>query len=277
MKSKRQGFTLIELLVVIAIIAILAAILFPVFSKARMMARRSACLNNVKQIGLALQMYQQDWDNAIPPSNSAYYVSPPDPCVGFAWGGSVGTTTTPVWWWSQLYPYINNAKVFGCPARIGETQLTNGNDMSYVYNDYLKNQMYCGTAVNGQTGPDTISEAYGTLMLDSIPDPASMIFISDGPGGNGAELGDEIATTWGTVGSDSMLKYAATMHGGFINCAFIDGHAKGVRPSMTVWPHVLWVQSYPASYNAWGSVAITSEADAQAKVAHDTSSWLLNN
>src|SRR5476651_819462 len=62
----RHGFTLIELLVVIAIIAILAAILFPVFARAREQARRTSCLSNMKQIGLALFMYAQDYDETLP-------------------------------------------------------------------------------------------------------------------------------------------------------------------------------------------------------------------
>jgi len=67
MPNRARGFTLIELLVVIAIIAILAAILFPVFSKARAKAQQTACLSNVKQFGLAYQMYCQDWDECAPP------------------------------------------------------------------------------------------------------------------------------------------------------------------------------------------------------------------
>ena len=65
-RSAWRGFTLIELLVVIAIIAILAAILFPVFAQAREKARGAACLSNVKQLGLALQMYAQDYDETLP-------------------------------------------------------------------------------------------------------------------------------------------------------------------------------------------------------------------
>lgn len=81
-KKFRSGFTLIELLVVIAIIAILAAILFPVFSRAREQARKTACLSNSRQIGLALMMYVQDWDETYPwgvPSCAA-----PAGTVGFA-------------------------------------------------------------------------------------------------------------------------------------------------------------------------------------------------
>src|SRR5579875_2969238 len=74
---KRSGFTLIELLVVIAIIAILAAILFPVFAQAREKARAIACLSNCRQIGLALSMYLQDWDEQLPPAWIGY------PTVGF--------------------------------------------------------------------------------------------------------------------------------------------------------------------------------------------------
>jgi len=76
---KKRGFTLIELLVVIAIIAILAAILFPVFSRAREQARKSACLSNAKQIGLAIQMYSQNWDEKLPSwlTRPAMVVLPP--------------------------------------------------------------------------------------------------------------------------------------------------------------------------------------------------------
>jgi len=88
LQSKRSGFTLIELLVVIAIIAILAAILFPVFAQAREKARAISCLSNVKQLGLGLAMYVQDYDETFP----------------FAWGTPNGTT-----WVNAVEPYIKNA------------------------------------------------------------------------------------------------------------------------------------------------------------------------
>jgi prepilin-type N-terminal cleavage/methylation domain-containing protein len=94
-RSWRSGFTLIELLVVIAIIAILAAILFPVFAQARESARLTSCLSNMKQIGLALRMYSQDYDEKYP--NIRYQ----------------GFNHT---WKNVVLPYIKNKNVFSCPS-----------------------------------------------------------------------------------------------------------------------------------------------------------------
>jgi len=134
--SRRRGFTLIELLVVIAIIAILAAILFPVFAKAREAARRTACLNNLKQIGTGIMMYVQDYDEMMPVNN------PPDDgtCQSHtartAYPGTVA---------NAIQPYIKNTQVFRCPSdannafNIGSTSVCAANDprvyrMSYCYN-----------------------------------------------------------------------------------------------------------------------------------------------
>lgn len=95
---RRKGFTLIELLVVIAIIAILAAILFPVFAKAREKARQSSCISNVKQIMTAVNMYSQDYDEVLP---CAYTWGYPDPWV---------------FWPHQLEPYIKSWDVYDCPS-----------------------------------------------------------------------------------------------------------------------------------------------------------------
>ncbi|MEN6302369.1 MAG: DUF1559 domain-containing protein [Armatimonadia bacterium] len=94
----RRGFTLIELLVVIAIIAILAAILFPVFAKAREKARQSSCLSNVKQLGLAFQQYAQDYDERLP-----MYV---DSSYQF----------TTMAWYVVIQPYLKNTQVLMCPS-----------------------------------------------------------------------------------------------------------------------------------------------------------------
>src|ERR1051326_7678262 len=94
---RRRGFTLIELLVVIAIIAILAAILFPVFAQAREKARSISCLSNVKQFGLGEQMYIQDYDETFPLAWGAE-TNPPPP----------GQYEDPSSWWNEIYPYIKN-------------------------------------------------------------------------------------------------------------------------------------------------------------------------
>lgn len=96
----KHGFTLIELLVVIAIMAILAAILFPVFARARSKARSAACLSNCKQLGLGLMMYLQDHDGMYP-QNEPH--------------GAADVSAK--WWSGRIYPYVKNRELYVCPGR----------------------------------------------------------------------------------------------------------------------------------------------------------------
>jgi prepilin-type N-terminal cleavage/methylation domain-containing protein/prepilin-type processing-associated H-X9-DG protein len=102
--SPLSGFTLIELLVVIAIIAILAAILFPVFAKAKARALATACLSNCKQIGLALQEYIDDWDGSMPLLPMGYHQ---------VWNEPAGTQPG---WMKRIDPYVKSIEIFHCPA-----------------------------------------------------------------------------------------------------------------------------------------------------------------
>jgi len=123
----RRGFTLIELLVVIAIIAILAAILFPVFAKAREKARQSSCLSNSKQIMLAFMQYKQDYDERWP----LQY-----------WSGTAWEPAVSGYWVGEISPYIKNTQIFLCPSTSATV-----NQTSYIYNAGLS-QIADGTITN---------------------------------------------------------------------------------------------------------------------------------
>jgi prepilin-type N-terminal cleavage/methylation domain-containing protein len=116
---KRFAFTLIELLVVIAIIAILAAILFPVFAQARDKARQTTCLSNCKQIGLGITMYVNDYDETFPRNDDciAPNVVPYQPTAVGCSGPTYGQRVNHYKWQYWIYPYVKNIQIFFCPSR----------------------------------------------------------------------------------------------------------------------------------------------------------------
>ncbi len=142
MLSRKNGFTLIELLVVIAIIAILAAILFPVFAQAREKARQATCESNLNQIGLATLMYVQDYDDTYP-----LYIA--DSCPGGVcsqyW---FGKRTSTGWDKTQglLYPYMKSTQIQKCPDWTGKNKFGDGNgygyNWGYIGSDYYINPAY---------------------------------------------------------------------------------------------------------------------------------------
>jgi prepilin-type N-terminal cleavage/methylation domain-containing protein/prepilin-type processing-associated H-X9-DG protein len=161
LESKRRGFTLIELLVVIAIIAILAAILFPVFARARKQARKTMCLNNCKQMGLGVMMYTQDYDETYP--NAQWHMELP------AWA-------TPTYQRVQLLcqPYIKNTQVGICPEDAAVYTWA-GQNMSYGYHGPSGWNQNTDQTAMAWSGPDYI---YGR-SLAGIDSPASVWTIID--------------------------------------------------------------------------------------------------
>ena len=153
-RKSTQGFTLIELLVVIAIIAILAAILFPVFAQAREKARQASCLSNTKQVGLAIIQYVQDYDEQLP-------------CGRFVQAGSSTTLTPPgIGWAGAVYPYSKSGQVLRCPDDSTQPTLATGTTpagypVSYAYNYNLANNGAALASMNAPASTVILSEVKG--------------------------------------------------------------------------------------------------------------------
>ena len=211
-----KGFTLIELLVVIAIIAILAAILFPVFAKAREKARQASCLSNVKQLMLAALQYAQDYDEI----NVKCYES--------SWNGTAWSYNRR-WYYTSaanvgmLYPYINNTQVFVCPSGGGY----GGNRAIFI----------SGTGSG--------------LALAQIAKPSETIVIGDTLAsggdpttgvGNYAQGMITYATNPGYQPGTACNGHGlmAIRHNGGANLGFMDGHAKWMKSDATISPDNMW-------------------------------------
>lgn len=257
--SRRSGaaFTLIELLVVIAIIAILAAILFPVFAQAREKARQTSCLSNVKQLGLAVMQYTQDYDETMPIA------------VGNGWSSS---------WVNDILPYVKTYDIFRCPSDSTEGLQPGaeylGSGISYAANIYCAGRADGGWGFGGAFG---IAEAPGTnfwndnaaladfgraaetIMLTekhfdtsntrlrgaSWTNPTASVPIFGNLNKYGWFLswlskdGNDIYSQIPN-GSRPDAKFpngkeggVSTKHSGLANFVFVDGHAKAMKPAQT--------------------------------------------
>ena len=216
-KQHRKAFTLIELLVVIAIISILAAILFPVFARARENARRASCLSNLKQISLGAMMYVQDYDETYP---MAYNYDAPS--------GSQ-------FWIDTIQPYVKSEQIFECPSGNNSSQAT-GN-----YGANLNILVFSGGsyATDNQIKVSAIQSASTIYMMMDYgiyyARTSNVKTISSTnwdylPGmGEGGATCQVTPTTW-----DRVSDCQSGRHFGGVNMAFADGHVKWLKSSVVV-------------------------------------------
>ncbi len=203
--ASRRGFTLIELLVVIAIIAILAAILFPVFARAREKARQASCLSNTKQLGLAFMMYASDYDETIPPTYLGNW-----------------RADAPTEWPDLIYPYVKNAQVFACPSEHWALNLV---VMRPVPLSYGMNMEF------GYSAPG--------VPLARIDKPAETILIADsGPhwlsNHSGPCNGHTKYINWARQIDEWTCYYVYLRHNETANVAFCDGHSKAEKEGYVI-------------------------------------------
>lgn len=198
-RHNKAGFTLIELLVVIAIIAILAAILFPVFARARAKARAANCLSNEKQMALGLLMYVQDYDERFPPYH--YFVV-------------IGGTNYNIQQEDMIYPYVKNAQMLRCPEVVNVSNPCGVPSPSVGFN-------YGGYAYNMQ-------------LISYYPAPTNVIARCQSLGGvqdvaNTILWGDSCCHYGGAMDEASCPRVTLTAgkrHNEGVNLCFVDGHAK---------------------------------------------------
>jgi prepilin-type N-terminal cleavage/methylation domain-containing protein/prepilin-type processing-associated H-X9-DG protein len=262
-RSRQRAFTLIELLVVIAIIAILAAILFPVFAQAKMAAKKTVCLTQAQQTGLAEKMYASDNDDIYPMCSHAVYSSPGYSVTAPGWGS--GSTYGLIYWEMSVYPYIKSRSLLLCPtgdhvndpyaafingvgpdpsnttsSPVGELQT------SWVWNDlntwsvapnldpkFQPNSYtgYCGR------NHDAYSWWYGDPVSESqVSRGSQAIWIMEG---DWTDIGDDGNTDYGFVynnpGKPVPISgfYTVARHMGGSNAVYGDTHAKYVKYGST--------------------------------------------
>lgn len=230
-KSAASAFTLIELLVVIAIIAILAAILFPVFGRARENARRSSCQSNLKQMGLGLLQYNQDYDEKYP-----FACNDNDPNALNGDGGNP--------WQSTIQPYIKSTQLFKCPSNSTTNTVNKSTPavpISYVCNgggSYSDPALF-GNNQDGSAGKRPMNRApggggppatsvNGGVSLSELASSSQTILVSENSNNNynNADLY--------SAGNIGIAEAPFQNHLGTTNFLFADGHVKSLKPIATI-------------------------------------------
>jgi prepilin-type N-terminal cleavage/methylation domain-containing protein/prepilin-type processing-associated H-X9-DG protein len=258
LKANRSAFTLIELLVVIAIIAILAAILFPVFAQAREKARQSSCLNNMKQLGTGLYMYLGDFDSTYPMvrmADAGHAIAKVD------WNSYACTS----WNWKRalLAGYVKSPNVFACPSNPYAWQDnaagTCGNVAGDESNMYYKPlgkldgpQLPVSYGLNGMCFHEGTPTLWGEVNRgreeSELESPADLIFIGESRVGH-----PDVHCAW-IAGSFNGDKYLGNMqtHNHGANWVMADTHAKWMKLQTTFTPKQMWVNPKdPKAFPGW--------------------------
>jgi prepilin-type N-terminal cleavage/methylation domain-containing protein/prepilin-type processing-associated H-X9-DG protein len=218
--ARSRGFTLIELLVVIAIIAILAAILFPVFARARENARRASCQSNLKQIGLGALQYSQDYDEKVVPFR-------------LGWDGSNAIMPFP----ALIQPYVKSTQLFKCPSNTATGNMAGTPNAAFnapaIPVSYLANAGQTNADGPGELRP--MKQADNPVSMAEFNNPATTIIITEHKTQTQGDLYDA-----GTVND-------LQGHLGTTNMLFADGHVKSMKPSATGLNTCLWTMNNAAT------------------------------
>lgn len=248
---RKSGFTLIELLVVIAIIAILAAILFPVFAQAKLAAKKTQSISNAKQIVTGLIMYTGDYDDIVPSG---------DPNGGWAYWAWVmigratdnvpelgGATTSWYGWRYATLPYVKSKALFKDPNFQSDRMsgMWYGNLETYLRltRSYELNWSVVATSADHYNGN---SSARGAISMSAAPNVASNLFlmswkyshpfsvqqVAGGPDHMGNECGPAFSGTAIISECFPTKGMPAITYSGMASCVFLDGHAKSLKPSL---------------------------------------------
>jgi prepilin-type N-terminal cleavage/methylation domain-containing protein/prepilin-type processing-associated H-X9-DG protein len=235
----RRGFTLIELLVVIAIIAILAAILFPVFAKAREKARQSSCLSNVKQITLGTLQYVQDYDERFP---GAYQMA-------YGVTGRLSAAVDALYTADLIYPYTKNDQVFDCPSTT-PTAVVSGN---YGWNVAICPFNGPGIALGNIVAPANCyllmdCGPYGVGAANAVNPGGSFWYIP----GTARALGRDpyaVQPNGYAINANLQSDFDSGRHNQGVNVSFCDGHAKWLAPTTLI---AEASKVAPTATGAWG-------------------------
>lgn len=255
----KKAFTLIELLVVIAVIAILAAILFPVFAQAREKARQTTCLSNLKQLSLAFKQYQVDYDDNYPRGAVTVPEATPITCASPVQAN--GGNSCNVMWSQQLYPYTKSNDILLCPDDISKN----------VTGNIAPDVATAGSptaAVGGYTAPKHTSYLYNYFVGThaKFPQPATTALLVDGGvlmNKTAPFITDQSGVKPGAylTGSDRWSGFSAQQdpnnadwaaasarHASQANVAFLDGHAKSLSRD-AIYPQVQPDTYFPQPFN----------------------------